>query len=105
MANIPGATNVLPGVFTDVITQSRGVSVPGGTRITAMMGEGSTDQTLVSQALGGGQDGLNPSYTGTTGRDGRHFQLSNFPLISNRTTLFKNGVPLVGLESLIDSNP
>jgi hypothetical protein len=105
MANIPGATNVLPGVFTDVITQSRGVSVPGGSRITAMIGEGSTDETLVSQAVGGGQDGLNPSYTGTTGRDGRHFQLSSFPLISNRTTLFKNGIPLRGLESTIDTNP
>jgi hypothetical protein len=105
MANIPGATNVLPGVFTDVITQSRGVSVPGGSRIAAMIGEGSTDETIVSQAVGGGQDGLNSSYTGVTGRDGRHFQLSNFPLISNRTTLFKNGIPLVGLESLIDSNP
>ena len=104
MANIPGATNVIPGVFTDVITQSRGVSVPGGARIAAMIGEGSTDETIVSQALGGGQDGLNPSYTSPTGSDGRHFQLSNFPLISNRTTLFKNGIPLVGLESLIDSN-
>lgn len=105
MANIPGATNVLPGVFTDVITQSRGVSVPGGTRIAAMIGEGSTDETVVSQALGGGQDGLNPSYTGTTGRDGRYFQLANFPLVSNRVTVFKNGIPLRGLESLIDSNP
>lgn len=105
MANIPGATGVLPGVFTDVITQSRGVSVPGGSRIAAMIGEGSTDETIVSQAVGKGQDGLNPSYTGVTGRDGRHFQLSNFPLISNRVTLFKNGIPLKGLESLIDSNP
>jgi len=105
MANIPGATNVLPGVFTDVITQSRGVSVPGGSRIAAMIGEGSTDETIVSQALGGGQDGLNSSYTGTTGRDGRHFQLVNFPLVSNRVSIFKNGIPLNGLESLIDSNP
>lgn len=105
MANIPGASNVIPGVFTDVITQSRGVSVPGGIRIAAMIGEGSTDETIVSQASGGGNDGLNSTYSGVTGRDGRHFQLSNFPLISNRTTLFKNGVPLTGLESLIDSNP
>lgn len=105
MANIPGATNVLPGVFTDVITQSRGVSVPGGSRITAMIGEGSTDETLITQATGAGQDGLNSTYSGTNGRDGRHFQLGTFPLISNRTTLFKNGIPLVGLESLIDSNP
>lgn len=105
MANIPGATNVLPGVFTDVITQSRGVSVPGGSRTVALIGEGSTDETIVSQALGGGQDGLNPNYTGTTGCDGRHFQLLNFPLVSNRTTLFKNGTPLRGLESIIDSSP
>lgn len=105
MANIPGASNVIPGVFTDVITQSRGVSVPGGIRIAAMIGEGSTDETIVSQASGGGNDGLNSTYSGVTGRDGRHFQLSNFPLVSNRTTLFKNGIPLVGLESLIDSNP
>jgi len=104
MANIPGATNVIPGVFTDVVTQSRGLSVPGGTRIAAIIGEGSTNETLVAQALGGGQDGLNSSYTGTSGRDGRHFQLSNFPLVSNRVTLFKNGVPLVGLESVIDGS-
>lgn len=104
-ANIPGATNVLPGVFTDVITQSRGVAVPGGSRLAAMIGEGSADQTLVSQAQGGGLDGLNPDYTSTFGADGRHFRLLNYPVISNRTTLFKNGIPLVGLESLIDSNP
>jgi hypothetical protein len=104
MSNFPGGTGVLPGAFTDVITQSRGVSVPGGVRIAAMIGEGSTDETVVAQANGGGSDGLNSSYSSVSGADGRHFQLSNFPLISNRTTLFKNGIPLVGLESLIDSN-
>ncbi len=104
MSNIPGATGVLPGVFTDVITQSRGVSVPGGSRLVAMIGEGSTDETIVTQANGSGNDGLDPTYSSVTGADGRHFQLSNFPLVSNRTTVFKNGVPLVGLESLIDSN-
>ena len=104
MANIPGATNVLPGVFTDIITQSRGVSVPGGSRITAMIGEGSTDETLVSQAQGGGLDGLNTTYTSASGRDGRHFLLSNAPLVSNRTTLFKNGIPLVGKEELISTS-
>jgi hypothetical protein len=104
MANIPGATNVLPGPYTDVVTQSRGVSIPGGSRMAAMIGEGSADETLVSQANGGGNDGLNPDYTSTSGADGRHFRTTNFPLISNRTMLFKNGIPLVGLESLIDSN-
>lgn len=98
MANIPGATNALPGVFTDVITQSSGVAIPGGSRVVAMIGQGSTNEILVSQAVGGGQDGLNATYTSNSGADGRHFALANFPVISNRTTLFKNGIPLVGLE-------
>lgn len=105
MANIPGDNDALPGVSTDVITQSRGFSIPGGTRIAALIGEGSTDQTLVSTANGSGEDGLDPTYSSPTGADGRHFIIAGAPLISNRTTLFKNGVPLVGLESLIDSNP
>jgi len=105
MPNIPGATNILPSVVTDVITQSAGVTIPGGSRVVAMIGQGSTNETVIATALGGGQDGLNPSYTSSQGADGRHFQLSNFPLVSNRTTLFKNGIPLVGLEDLIDSNP
>lgn len=104
MSNIPGANNVLPGVFTDIVTQSRGLSIPGGIRITAMIGEGSTDDVIVAQASGGGRDGLNSSYTSTSGADGRHFQLTYFPIISNRLTLFKNGIPLTGVESLIDSN-
>jgi len=98
MADIPGATNALPGVFTDVITQSSGVALPGGSRVVAMIGQGSTNEVLVSQALGGGQDGLNDTYTSNSGSDGRHFALSHFPVIQNRTTIFKNGVPLVGLE-------
>jgi hypothetical protein len=101
MANIPGDTNALPGVTTSVVTQSSGVSIPTGALIPAIIGEGSTNEIIVSQALGGGKDGLNATYTSTTGSDGRHFQLQNFPLISNRTTLYKNGIPLVGLESLI----
>src|SRR5579859_5023910 len=103
MPNIPGATNALPGVFTDVVTQSRGVNVPGGLRIAAIIGEGSASETIVASAQGGGLDGLNASYTSVTGADGRHFQLQNFPLISNRTTVFKNGIPLVGVEGTITS--
>ena len=101
MPNIPGATNALPGSYTDVVTVSRGVNVPGGSRIAAIIGEGSTSETIVSTAIGGGKDGLNPTFTTTAGADGRHFQLVNYPLVSNRTTIFKNGIPLVGLEELI----
>ena len=101
MPDIPGATNALPGVFTLVQTQSASVSIPGGSRVTAMIGQGQTNATIVAQAQGGGQDGLNDTYTSTTGADGRHFILGQAPVIVNRTTLFKNGIPLVGMESLI----
>ena len=98
MSNIPGAQNALPGVFTDVITQSNGAAIPGGSRVVAMIGQGSTNETLVAQAQGGGLDGVNPAYTSAIGADGRHFALANFPLIANRTTIYLNGVPLTGLE-------
>lgn len=104
MPNFPGSSNTLPSVVTDVVTQSRGLSLPSGIRIAAIVGEGSTDETIVSTAVGGGKDGLNSSYSSSSGADGRHFQMQNFPLISNRTTLYKNGAPLVGLESTIDTN-
>ena len=98
MANIQGATNALPGPFTDVITQSTGVAIPGGGRVTAMIGQGTTSETIVAQALGKGTDGLDGYYNATSNTDGRHFALSNFPVVSNRTTIFKNGIPLNGLE-------
>ena len=104
MSNIPGATNVLPGVFTDVVTESRGTAVAGGLRVPAIMGQGLTTQTIVAAAVGNGKDGLNPSYTSANGADGRHFLLSSYPVVLNRTTLYRNGVPLVGLEGKIVPN-
>lgn len=101
MADIPGATNALPGVFTLVQTQAAGASIPGGSRVTAMIGQGQTNVTIVAQAQGGGLDGLNPTYTSTSGSDGRHFIITGAPLVPNRTTLFLNGIPLVGMESII----
>ena len=98
MPNIPGATNINPGVIVDVETQSSGVAIPGGSRVIAMIGQGTTGETIVSQALGGGDDGLDPTFTTNTGSDGRHFALANYPLISNRTTIFRNGIPLNLLE-------
>lgn len=104
MANIPGLTSAIPGVYSSVETQSRGLSVPGGLRIAAIIGEGSTDEVIVDTAVGGGKDGLNSSYSSTTGQDGRHFQLSNAPLIENRTSIYKNGVKLSGYEGTINSS-
>ena len=99
MANFPGSNNALPGVYLLETTISNGVSVPGGIRVPALMGEGLRVETLVSSARGGGNDGLDPTFTTSKGADGRHFKLSLSPIISNRTVLFKNGIPLVGFES------
>lgn len=98
-AVFPGSTNEVPGVYSLVETLPNGVSVPGGLRIAALIGEGARQETIVSSAVGGGNDGLNPQFTGPNGSDGRHFQLRAAPLQSNRLTLFRNGIPLVGLES------
>jgi len=104
MANFPGGAGVLPGVYSDFITASRGVSIPGGNRVAAIIGEGSTDETVVSQATGKGLDGLNALFSSTSGADGRHFQMSNFPYVKNRTTIYKNGIPLVGYEGIVDNS-
>jgi hypothetical protein len=101
MANIPGGSGVLPGVYTNVYTNSTAVSVPGGTRIAAIIGTGARNEIVVASANGSGNDGLNPTYSGVTGSDGRHFVLNFFPEVSNWTQLFKNGVPLIGLEGVI----
>src|SRR5271166_152503 len=104
MANVPGATNVTPGVFTNVETQSTGASVPGGILVPCIMGEGAKNEIIVASAVGGGADGFNPTFTSTTGAEGRYFELSQAPIVSNRTQLFKNGVLLVGLEGTISSS-
>lgn len=97
--NYPGSTSSEPTVVSLVETNSRGVSVPGGVRIAALVGEGRRIETLVANAIGSGNDGLSVTYTTNGVKDGRHFKLSNVPVVENRTTLYKNGIPLVGLES------
>lgn len=101
--NIPGTSNsALPGVYDLIETQSSGVSVPGGLRVAAIIGEGAKPEVIVASAVGGGSDGLNSTYTSTVKQDGRHFVLSQSPIISNRTQLFRNGFPLFGTEGTID---
>ena len=104
MANIPGGDNLIPDAVTIVETKSTGVSVPGGTRTAAIIGEGLRFERIVSSAVGDGNDGLDETYSSTNGRDGRHFLLSQSPIISNRTVLYKNGVALVGYEQAFDEN-
>lgn len=104
MANIPGGENVLPSVKVIVETRSRGASVPIGVRTAALMGEGSRTERIIVSANGRGLDGYNEDYSGTNGRDGRHFAVQHLPMIANRTTLYKNGIPLVGLEQEFDED-
>lgn len=109
-ANIPGAASIVPSVVSEVITRSRGVSVPAGSRLALLMGEGAREERVVANAVGGGNDGLNPTYTSTTGSDGRHFLLGTndsegvAPLVQNRTRLFRNGIELTVLEGTIDGS-
>lgn len=97
-ANFPGAGNENPGVSTEVVTVSRGASVPGGVRLGAIIGEGERIERIVSSARGSGNDGLDENCTTAGDPDGRHFALTYAPIISNRLRLFKNGVRLSGLE-------
>lgn len=106
MANIAGVAGyVQPGVFTRVRTIRRSVSIPGGLRILAMIGEGRSEETIVLSAEGDGADGVNPDYSASTSPDGRHFELSKTNLVAARTTLYKNDIPLTGLEETIDTDP
>ena len=102
--NIPGIAYANPGVFSEGTVVSSGLSIPSNQRILCIVGEGQRREVLASYAAGKGQDGLNPTYTTSTGPDGRHFVLSYFPVVSNRTQLYKNGVLLNGTEEAIDLN-
>ncbi len=104
-AQFAGANNAIPGPYVEIETISRGVSIPSGSRLAMIIGEGSRSYRIVSTAAGGGNDGFNSSYTSTSGADGRHFLLPDAPLTENRTTLYKNGIPLTLLEDTIDANP
>lgn len=98
MPNFPGSEGAVPAVYTDVETVSSGVSIPSGVRTPLLMGEGVRRETLVSSANGGGNDGWNPTFTSTSGAVGRYFRVTYYPIISNRTTLYKSGVLLSGTE-------
>lgn len=106
MANIPGTAGYnQPGVFSRVRSIRRGVSIPGGLRILAIIGLGEKEETVVLSADGGGADGVNPDYSGSSAPDGRHFVLSDTSLISKRTSLYLNSVLLTGVEETIDTDP
>ncbi len=102
MANIPGISGYIqPGAFSRDRVITRGVSIPGGVRVVAVMGEGLREETVVASALGGGADG-NAACSPTGTGDGRFFSLANAPVVSGRTELRLNGTLLFGFEGEID---
>jgi hypothetical protein len=108
-ANIPGASSAVPGVYSETRTIQRGVSVPAGSRLAVLLGEGLKEEILVGSANGNGNDGFDSTYTTTTGSDGRHFLLGRgrsvvAPVVPNRIRLFKNGIELSVFEHTIDGN-
>ena len=68
------------------------------------MGEGSRIEDLIVGAVGSGNDGLDITCTTTVGRNGRYFRTALAPLVSNRSVVFKNGVPLTLDEDTIDTS-
>lgn len=104
MPNIPGISGfVQPEVFSRDQTLQRAVSIPGGLRILSIIGEGRREEVIVDSANGGGNDGLNSSFTSATGAVGRFFTTSLFPLVENRIELRKNDVALRLQEAAISA--
>lgn len=106
MANIPGLSGgtVMPNVYSRVQTLTRAVSIPGGLRTLAIVGEGVREEVVVESAQGGGKDGFDPTFTQESDEYGRFFQLANTNLIENRTSLLLNGSTLRVLEASLDGS-
>ena len=103
MPNIPGVLGyVSPGTYSRVRTVTKGVSIPGGLRTLAIIGEGLREEVIVDSAAGDGSDGFNSAFTAQATTEGRYFRLSNYPVIQNRTELYLNGSELRLLEGTVD---
>ncbi len=105
MPNIRGVPYANPDTFAEGEVVSTGASIPANTRVMCLVGEGKRREILVNNAAGAGGDGLDSTYTSTSGADSRHFVVSKWPLVENRTALYKKGVLLSGVEEVISSTP
>jgi len=104
MANIPGISGyVQPGVFARDRVISQGVSIPGGTRIVCVIGEGLKERTLIASAVGGGADG-DDDCSPTDVAGGRFFDTKATSIVSGRTEVYVNENLLFGTEDNIDAN-
>jgi len=106
MANFPGISGYIqPTTISRVRTLQRALSIPGGIRTLAIIGEGAREETIIESAQGGGADGFKPDYTTVaTSSDGygRYFTFANTNLVSGRTELYLNSQQLNVLEETID---
>ncbi len=107
-ANIPGAESSAPAVISTVETIQRGVAVPSGSRIAVIIGEGVRSETVISNANGGGTDGIGADGTVTGVPNGRVFLLGSgavvAPLITNRTKVYRTGQLLNLVEEAVDGS-
>ena len=104
MANIPGISGyVQPGTFARDRVVTRGVSIPGGLRITCIMGEGLKEEVIVDSAYGNGQDG-SADCSPTGNGDSKYFQLAESPVVIGRTKVYLNGTELYGMEGTVDGS-
>ncbi len=105
MANIEGNI-VLPGAYSTKNIISSGYSANSTNRVLCITGEGARREVIVNYAAGGGRDGWNSTFTSqSTGTVGRYFRLANYPVVQNRTKLYKNGVMLALKEEALSSTP
>jgi hypothetical protein len=109
-ANFPGGQSAIPGVYSQTTTIPRGVSNPTTPRIAAIIGQGQTTYNVALAASGGGKDGLDPTYTYTSGQDGRHFLVSDGssiipPYVPGTTSIYKNSTLLNGIEMALPATP
>lgn len=103
MPNIPGILGYIqPQVVSRVRTLSKAVSIPGGLRIMAVVGEGLKEEVIIDSARGDGTDGFNPDFVTASDGYGRFFTLGSAPVVENRTQLTLNGSQLRVLEGTID---
>lgn len=93
MANIPGLLGfVSPGAYSVTTLRPGPVSLPGGPTIVSILGRGRREEFLAERAVGGGADGEPVGFNAANSPDGRHFQLSFWPIVPGSLEVFINPI-------------